>query len=271
MAIIDFHCHLTEIGGYAALQSQGSLIDEPIRVVAVTNRPSDWNAMRRGNQPQTVSWALGLHPCLPMNDNVLGEFLRSAPDANAFGEIGLDYSPAATAKPGVQRRHLDQILTFPATRGTAISLHSRGAARDIVAAVRANQVRTAIYHWFLAEDPVIEESIDTDSYYSVNLAMVQSQRGRRVIQALPPNRLLLETDAPFGVGRHGAYGHQLLDRTIIELAALANREIPATRELIERNQTSYISRLSRVPNALQNVSASFGSLVTNDETREKQS
>jgi Tat protein secretion system quality control protein TatD with DNase activity len=54
----------------------------------------------------------------------------------------------------------------------------------------------AILHWFLGTDHDIDRAIDGDAFFSVNEAMLNSERGRRVIDGLPPNRVVLETDAP---------------------------------------------------------------------------
>jgi TatD DNase family protein len=108
----------------------------------------------------------------------------------------------------------------------------------------------AILHWFLGSAGDIDTAISLDLHFSINDHMATSATGKEVIELLPPNRVLLETDAPFGAKGGGAKPGQF-DKTLRHLAKVWLRSIDSTRELIESNQRAFASRLTHVPPAVR--------------------
>lgn len=133
MTPVDFHCHLDAAGGYRALRSETSLFDGRTAVVAVTNRPTDWQQMTRAESPPEVCWALGLHPAASQDERDVAALLRHAPDAEAIGEVGLDYSTRSTMPRTEQRRTLSRLLSDEHVRRRLVSIHSVQASVDVVA------------------------------------------------------------------------------------------------------------------------------------------
>jgi TatD DNase family protein len=96
-----------------------------------------------------------------------------------------------------QRRALDTILADSETQQRLVTIHSASATTDVVAALGEHHVPGAVLHWFLGSTADLERAIDQDTYFSVNSAMLTSTRGRNATAQMPPNRVLVETDAPF--------------------------------------------------------------------------
>jgi TatD DNase family protein len=197
-----------------------------------------------GSNDRGVTWALGLHPELQHADTDVDDLIRLLPRAEVVGEIGLDYSPKAKASPAVQRRVLGRILDSDATSRRIVSLHSRGATADVVSALAEAQVPGAVLHWFLGAPADIERALDLDVFFSVNESMARSDRGRAVIELLPPNRVLLETDAPYGGARREIRPGDL-ETTVRSLAQQWRRDFEAVVSLIERNQEALLQRITR--------------------------
>ena len=190
-AAVDMHCHLSDSGGYRSAEP-GALL------LAVTNDPTSWSAMHKHAHDTSVTWGVGLHPCvLTANDGRLPAMIEAMRHASAIGEVGLDYSPKARCSAAEQRRALDQILSQPEARDRVVTLHSNRATSDVVAAVSAHGVRGAVLHWFLGSPADVNAAIRADIYFSVNIEMTRSRRGRAALDEMPPNRVLAETDAPF--------------------------------------------------------------------------
>lgn len=252
MPLVDFHCHLTEAGGYAALPAAtGSLFDSPVAVVSVTNRPVDWRAMVRSIGRHPVAWGLGLHPELVHDAKAVKQFVDALPSAEVIGEVGLDYSAQARATEAAQRRTFDAVLGAPEAARRLVSIHSRGATRDVVAALRGHDVPGAVLHWFLGAAAEIDEAVDLDVFFSVNQAMLSRTHGKGVVAALPPNRVVLETDAPYGgpAGRPSAPGH--LDHVVAGLGRVWHRPVDEVRALVESNQRHLLARVDVTPLALR--------------------
>lgn len=243
MGLIDFHSHLAEAGGYAALPQSSTLFHDAPHVIAVTNRPSHWRAMV-GREERGVTWALGLHPELRHPDGAVDELLRLLPRAEVIGEIGLDYSSRAASPPTAQRHTLGRILAHDETHRRLVTLHSRGATSDIVSALADAPVPGAVLHWFLGSSAEVERAVDVDLFFSVNESMVRSQRGRAVIDRLPPNRVILETDAPYGGSRRKLRPGDL-EPTVRALAKHWHRQVDDVVNLIESNQQTLLARVAR--------------------------
>lgn len=241
--LVDFHCHLAEAGGYSALAGDQSLLHEPGFVIAVTNRPREWQALMKGGSPPNVLWSIGLHPGLHHDESAVAAFLEVASSAAVIGEVGLDYSTSAATAPVEQRRRFSQLLGAIAGRGVLVSVHSRNAASDTVDLLRRHELPGVVLHWFLGAAEDIETAIEANCYFSVNEAMLASPRGRFVVQALPPNRVLLETDAPYGGVRRRRIRPGELDRVLADLATIWERTVEESQALVAANQKVLAQRL----------------------------
>lgn len=213
-AAVDMHCHLSESGGYRSAEPGAFLL-------AVTNDPTAWHTLHGNPGYPNVTWAVGLHPCtLTRDDHRLPAMIKAMRDAPAIGEIGLDYSQNSRCSAVEQRRILDQMLSRPEAKDRVVTLHSRSATTDVVAAVSTHRVRGAVLHWFLGSPADIEAAIVADAFFSVNIAMARSRRGQAALSEMPPNRVLTETDAPFAmIGNKAVRPGQVgsIERTLARL------------------------------------------------------
>lgn len=250
MPLIDFHCHLADAGGYQALEGETTLFEEPTLVVAVTNRPSDWRALR-GRGTDRVVWSVGLHPQLRHPRGAIDRFLQLLPESEMIGEIGLDYSREANTSRATQRSLFNDILRSPEATRRLLTIHSRAATADVLAGLADHQPPGAILHWFLGSSSEIEDAIDLDVYFSVNAAMLASTRGKAVISALPPNRVVLETDAPYGGSRGKPSIPGDVGRLVPALGRTWGLDPDEAINLIVANQRNLLRRVEITPEALR--------------------
>jgi TatD DNase family protein len=54
-----------------------------------------------------------------------------------------------------------------------------------------------VLHWFTGSTSEARRAVGLGCCFSVNTQMVRNDRGRKLVEALPSDRLLTETDAPF--------------------------------------------------------------------------
>ena len=54
-----------------------------------------------------------------------------------------------------------------------------------------------IFHWFTGTAAERRRAIEAGAWFSINPRMLKTKSGRETIKAIPADRLLLETDAPF--------------------------------------------------------------------------
>jgi TatD DNase family protein len=78
-------------------------------------------------------------------------------------------------------------------------------------------------------------------YFSVNAAMLKHGRGRKLVDSLPADRLLMETDGPFTDGIDGPAGSADVAAVLDNLASMRRLERDAMSELIAANLRALLS------------------------------
>jgi TatD DNase family protein len=196
---VDTHCHL-------------DLYADPLRtldearetiVVAATELPSRYRmfaARLRGDRRVRV--ALGLHPLRAASASALevGQLVRQLDNVDYVGEVGLDFSAHGRDTKTAQLRLFDRLLSEPALRHKVVTVHSRGAERVVIERLRSAGV-PAILHWYTGPLGLIADALADGLYFSINPAMLRSEKGRKVIAAVPQDRTLTESDGPFAKAR----------------------------------------------------------------------
>jgi len=141
---------------------------------------------------------LGLHPLRARGTSALelSLFQRLLPRSDFVGEVGLDFSREGQASRRRQIQVFEAILAHSAIRSKVLTVHSRRAEVETID--RLAQARVpAILHWYSGAVKHIERALDAGICFSVNSAMLRSSTGLRVLAAVPPERILVETDGPY--------------------------------------------------------------------------
>jgi TatD DNase family protein len=234
----DTHCHLERFRRPSDVLARAKAAR--VRLVAVTSRPSDFRMLfPLYGRREGVRLALGLHPLEVAKVDVESElrlFARYASHTSYVGEIGLDLSAEGRGTSGAQHRAFESILSFAEVPSKVMTVHSRGAAREVVDALVAAEAMRVIMHWFTGALRDLDTALEGGFYFSINPAMIKSAKGRKVIDRLPRERVLLETDGPYvRVGTNAAeprdvwlvigYLAQTWSLTPIEAARLIERNL----------------------------------------------
>lgn len=203
--MIDFHCHL-------------DLYPDPVRevrdadaagiyVLSVTTTPRAWvRTAQLAKGHKRIRTALGLHPQLAHErHNELGLFEELLPRSRYVGEIGLDGGPGYREHSALQRKVFDTVLRLSDKGGGRImSIHSRHAVDEILERLAALPgAGLPILHWFSGSATQLRRATDIGCWFSVGPAMLRGAKGRSLAKAMPRDRILTETDGPFGKGPNG--------------------------------------------------------------------
>jgi len=197
--MIDFHCHLDL---YPNPRKVLNGIDaHGTYVLAVTTTPKAWRGTKKlvGDRKR-VRVALGLHPeVVAQRYQEVALLCGLLPEARYVGEIGLDGSPAHRRSLELQKTVFERILAECSfLGGRVMSIHSRGAASAVLDALERHPgAGTAIMHWFSGTTRELERAVSLGCWFSIGPAMLRSNKGRELAAAMPFDRLLTETDAPF--------------------------------------------------------------------------
>lgn len=235
-ALTDTHCHIDAYDNPVAVLDDARAAG--VHVIAVTDDPGKYRLLcTRLGRRDGVDVALGFHPLRAgkASPHDLARFLRLLPQATWIGEIGLDFSHAGLATRKQQLRAFETILADPRLRIRPVTVHSRGAERETITRLAQAHV-PAILHWYTGPLAAVDDALAAGLWFSINPAMVRSKKAMPLLQRLPPEHILLETDGPFArCGSRSAIPSDL-PRTLDSLAQLWGTSTSEARTAIERNQ-----------------------------------
>lgn len=117
------------------------------------------------------------------------------------GECGLDYARLKFCDAETQRRHLEPQLLLAAELRLPLFLHCREAAADLAAALRKHKDRLVaggVVHSFDGTAEEAAEFLSLGFHIGLNGCSLREAASLEVVaDAIPLDRLLLETDAPW--------------------------------------------------------------------------
>ncbi|WP_338880036.1 Qat anti-phage system TatD family nuclease QatD [Achromobacter veterisilvae] len=197
--MIDVHSHLDLYPDGLALARKVNVRNE--FTLVVTTSPRAYQATSRVfGELRNIHVALGLHPeVLEAKFVELEQLVSGIKGARFVGEVGLDGTPKLRKSFELQQRAFQAVLTECRLQGgRIISIHSRGAAQQVIAALAAaGDVGVPLLHWFSGGVAELRMASRLGCWFSVGPAMLTSEKGRSLLAQMPMNRVLPETDGPF--------------------------------------------------------------------------
>ncbi len=195
--MIDTHCHV-------------DLYPQPTEVVAdavragvitiiVTNLPSAFDRAYPFVQTmRNTRLALGLHPLVAeQHETERGRFSELIDKTSYVGEVGLDFSRAGYSTKKLQIESLRFVLQTLKDKPKFITLHSRQAEAVALDILEEAGRAPVVFHWYTGSLSLLSRAVSKGHFFSVNPAMINSPKGKKIIEALPPDRILTESDGPF--------------------------------------------------------------------------
>jgi len=243
--LVDFHCHVDLYKDHAALIAECDR--ERVATLAVTTTPKAWPRNRElAAKSAHVRIALGLHPQLVAErENELPIFERYLSDARYVGEIGLDAGTRFYRSFSAQERVFERILRACAEQGGKIlTVHSVRAVGKVLGHVEnilPPDRGRVVLHWFTGTPTEARRAIALGCYFSINGEMLRSPKHRQLVESLPLDRLLTETDGPF-VERDGKpLRPRDIGQTVAELAKVRSCSVKALENTILENLRRLVS------------------------------
>ena len=165
--------------------------------------PSSRMAVDMAGKYDFVYAAVGIHPenCadfVPEQIDALRQLAKN-PRVVAIGEIGLDYYWAENPPKELQQEVLRRQLQLAEELNLPVIIHDRDAHADTLAMVREFPGVRGVFHCFAGSVEMARELVDRGWYLSFNGAATfkNARKAPEVIRAVPMERLMIETDAPY--------------------------------------------------------------------------
>jgi TatD DNase family protein len=195
--MLDAHCHidLYQDPHHVALEAENNRIF----TLAVTRLPSHFIEARRNlSSFRYVRPALGFHPLLAAdNPEELSQFEPLLKFTRYIGEVGLDFTERDESKRSRQVEVLEYILSLTRGEDKVFSVHSRQAEAHVLDSLTRYDCRKCVFHWYSGSLNTLHKIIERGFYLSVNNQMLSTNKGKKIIESIPMDRVLTETDGPF--------------------------------------------------------------------------
>ncbi len=204
MAIFDTHAHYVKSDFGEALHPLLSSMAEAgvEKIMAVGyDLDSSREEMQLAEQYPFVWAAAGVHPenCEGLPADWLGQLegMLGSPRVKALGEIGLDRHYEGCDK-ALQAEVFERQLQLAKKLDMPVIIHSRDACEDTMALLREYKP-AGVMHCFSYSPEVAEEVVRLGMYVGFTgvLTFKNSKKAWAACEAVPMDRLLLETDCPY--------------------------------------------------------------------------
>ncbi|KAL4342298.1 hypothetical protein GQ457_08G005940 [Hibiscus cannabinus] len=262
MKLFDAHCHLQD---QRVLDKAPLLIETAVgagvvymAVDGITEK--DWHLVKEMSDGyESVIPNFGLHPWFvegrsPTWFDTLKQLFEANPSA-AVGEIGLDKSPLAKGVDfGQQMEVFKKQLELAKELKRPASVHCLEAFPELLQIMKemGHFPSGVILHSFNGAPEVVPQLTKLGSYFSFSghLMPLQEDEARKIVKAVPLDRILLETDSPDAMPTHPIYfvpGNATLNQPanvrsiLIYVASLLEMEEEELAEISYKNAVRVFS------------------------------
>jgi len=117
----------------------------------------------------------------------------------AIGEIGLDFHWVKnTSRYFAQIEVFEYFLSAAREQQKTVNIHTKGAEDEIVRLLKQYDIRQAIIHWYSGPFAELENLVEMGLMFTAGVEVLVSEDIRKIIQRIPVNQILTETDNPGG-------------------------------------------------------------------------
>ena len=213
MWLVDSHCHLDMLDLNKTSAGEGAGLAEVLdrarqrgvgHFLSISVNPWKLDELRALIAPfDDVSLSVGLHPLhqpdQPLSLDQLIE-LAAGEDVVAVGETGLDYHYAADTQ-ALQQQYFQMHLDAALVVNKPVIVHTREAQADTLRLLQdfAQRGGQGVIHCFTEDLEFAREMVRLGFYISLSgiVTFNSAKQLRQVAEALPLDRLLVETDSPY--------------------------------------------------------------------------
>ncbi len=240
--VVDTHCHLDLMGGDVAaeLALARSVGVADIVTVGIDLETSRWQAQIAAEYPRVYATA-AIHPNAAAGGEAHDEALRgiedlaALPQVRAVGETGLDYfRTVESSGHRAQQESLRAHIAIAKRTGKALVVHNRDAHADTLRILAEEGAPERVVIHAFSGDAEFARACVRVGYacsFAGNVTFKNADNLRAAAAVVPPDLLLVETDAPFLTPmpfRGRPNGPHLVPLTVRALAQVRGEQVETT-------------------------------------------
>lgn len=253
--IIDTHCHLD----FKDFDRDLDHVLDRARekgIVRIINVASSLEGARRAVELSKiydiVYASIGIHPhdTGSFTDKIFDEVeeLAAGNKVVAIGEVGLDYYKNLSPREK-QISVFKEFISLAGKKKLPLIIHSREADEDILKVLKSEKIggEGAVIHCFSGSGQFLKECLDMGFYisFTCNLTFKNAGNLKELAKAVPIERVLLETDAPF-LAPEGMRGKRNEPAYLTYLVEEWSRITGLSKDDIERITTHNANKLFKL-------------------------
>lgn len=181
----------------------------------------------------------GIHPWKAADyKGDLQDLIPYIDESEIIGEIGLDYLWVEDRNTfEAQRKVFNFILEESIKRNKVVSLHTKDAEEEIYRSLKKYNYSKVIVHWYSGDIDTLEKFIGLGCYFTVSVDIGYSEKTYEVLNKIPIDKLLIETDGPTALEWvNGEYGYpNEIKRVYKKVAELKKVDLESLLNIVEEN------------------------------------
>ena len=249
MNLVDTHCHLDVLADPDAAVAEAASAGVTRLICMGLDAGSTRGVLELARRHAGVYAGAGHHPTGSEEPDLVAlRELAADPKVVAIGEVGLDFGHPERAPEATQIAWLHALCELAAELDLPLSIHNREAEAQLLEVLRAHPGVRGVMHYWALDWNWAERFLALEFYISFSgLATRQSRDAvRDVAKRMPADRLLLETDSPFGMPRGRPNGPNrpawIVDVAEV-VAGVRGLSVEALADIEERNARAVFTRL----------------------------
>jgi TatD DNase family protein len=238
--LIDAHTHIDMFEGDTLPAALAEIAQQQIFTLSVSIDVDSYERAKTiaAHNPLIVP-LFGIHPweAHRFADNLesLAPLLAESP---MLGEIGLDFLLVKdkTRYPK-QFEVFDYFLETAVSQQKIVNIHGLGAETAVLERLEQVQPPTPIVHWYAGPLDLIDRYLALGTYFTFGVELLYSEKIEQILEAIPQDRLLTETDNP-GANKHFAQQPgtpSLIHQVIAKMARCRQLSVAEMNSVLNQN------------------------------------
>ncbi len=207
--------------------------------------------LRRYRENYKIYIGIGIHPYTAINnpddlERVVDLIAQHHDSIICIGEVGLDRKYNNSMKMwDKQVEAFETMIQLSKDLLKPLNIHSRRAAKDVLALLRKHDVREAYFHWYTDDEETLKEIVEEEYFVGFTPALLTSKRIQRFTEIVPLTQVLTESDGP--VRYYGPLenrmGEPMHTKLIVEKLAQLYEEDPIEVTIMIRENFKRLFRI----------------------------
>lgn len=221
--MVDVHCHLEQEDFDKDRQKViGSCREKLKSIITCCCHPRDFDLtldlVKR--YKNFIFGAFSIHPeyIKEISEEEIEDFFKklreNKENITGIGETGLDYIIEEAEFREKQKDLFLKFIQLAEDLGKPLITHSRRAFFEVVEILEERRIKSVLMHFFTAEE-LLPKIMENGWFISVNTTLLNSKKIKRIVEALPLEKILTETDSPW-LGGEGKRNSPLTVKSVIE-------------------------------------------------------